>query len=99
MDGYWKSDSLVFTSGGTVNRGWRLTFEKYSKKYNTKEKMGMLVFSDVEIVLLSDSSAWALGKWKLVRASDQPHGIFTLVFRKLPGGWKIVHDHTSKSEE
>ena len=39
MDGYWKSDSLLFTSGGNVRRGWRETFEKYSASYNTREKI------------------------------------------------------------
>ena len=24
----------------------------------------------------------------------QPHGVFTLIFRKFPEGWRIVHDHT-----
>jgi ketosteroid isomerase-like protein len=24
--------------------------------------------------------------------------LFTLVFRKFPEGWKIVHDHTSAAE-
>jgi ketosteroid isomerase-like protein len=28
-----------------------------------------------------------------------PHGLFTLVFRKFPAGWKIVHDHTSAEEQ
>jgi hypothetical protein len=24
-----------------------------------------------------------------------PHGLFTLIFRKFPNGWKIVHDHSA----
>jgi len=95
MEGYWKSDSLIFTSGGVVNRGWQETFEKYSAKYDTKEKMGTLNFSNIEVTLLSSRSAWVLGKWELVRTSDRPHGVFTLVLRKFTDGWKIVHDHTS----
>jgi len=95
MEGYWKSDSLVFTSGGTVNKGWQATFEKYSAKYHTKERMGTLVYSDIEVVLMSEEVAWVLGKWKLVRKSDQPEGVFTLIVRRFPEGWRIVHDHTS----
>ncbi len=45
MQGYWKSDSLIFTSGGKIQRGWDATFAKYKKTYNSKEKMGTLVFS------------------------------------------------------
>lgn len=99
MQGYWQSDSLIFTSGGTVNRGWKATFEKYSTKYDSKEKMGTLIFSDMEISILSENAAWVLGKWQLQRAGDHPHGIFTLVLRKFADGWKIVHDHTSLSTD
>jgi ketosteroid isomerase-like protein len=95
MEGYWRSDSLVFTSGGSVSRGWRATLEKYSAKYDSRQAMGYLRFSDVEVVFLSESSAWVLGNWELVREADHPRGVFTLVLRKFRAGWKIVHDHTS----
>ena len=95
MEGYWKSDSLIFTSGATVQRGWNATLRKYKTSYDTREKMGKLEFSDLEISELSDSSAWVLGHWKLLRAHDAPGGVFSLILRKFSGGWKIVHDHTS----
>jgi ketosteroid isomerase-like protein len=57
--------------------------------------MGTLTFSDLEITLLSSDSALASGRWKLERAKDQPHGRFTLILKRLPEGWRIVHDHTS----
>ena len=28
----------------------------------------------------------------------KPGGLFTLIVRKFPEGWKIVHDHTSAEE-
>ena len=95
MEGYWKSDSLVFTSGGNVTRGWTTTLERYRKAYATRELMGTLSFSDLEISVLDKTTAWVLGKWKLTREKDTPHGIFTLVLRRFPEGWKIIHDHTS----
>ena len=98
MDGYWRSDSLIFTSGGRVTRGWKSTYRNYVRTYDSAERMGKLTFGDIEIVLLSQNSAWVLGKWNLERASDKPHGIFTLIFRRIPGGWKIIHDHTSLAE-
>jgi len=57
--------------------------------------MGTLTFSNLEITSLSNDSAIALGAWKLKRANDEPRGRFTLIFRRFPDGWKIVHDHTS----
>jgi ketosteroid isomerase-like protein len=97
MGGYWHSDSLLFTSGGSARRGWNETFEKYAKKYSSKELMGRLVFADMEVHPLGDSAAWVFGSWSLERAADRPHGLFTLVFRRIDGSWKIVHDHTSSA--
>jgi ketosteroid isomerase-like protein len=33
--------------------------------------------------------------WQDTLDGKTPHGLFTLLFRKFPDGWKIVHDHTS----
>ena len=95
MQGYWKSDSLLFTSGGKIQRGWKATLEKYKKSYGTKAKMGRLKFSQLEINLLSPESAWVFGHWELQRKTDHPQGVFTLILRKFSDGWKIIHDHTS----
>jgi ketosteroid isomerase-like protein len=57
--------------------------------------MGVLRFSDVEINVLSKNAAIVLGSWSLTRDGDNPKGKFTLVFRKVSDGWRIVHDHTS----
>jgi ketosteroid isomerase-like protein len=96
MQGYWNSDSLVFTSGGNIRRGWQATLEKYKKSYSTKAQMGMLKFSRIEVTLLSPSSALVLGHWELQREKDHPGGVFSLILRKFSDGWKVIHDHTSK---
>jgi ketosteroid isomerase-like protein len=98
MDGYWKSDSLLFTSGGNIQRGWNATYEKYKKSYDSKKKMGELIFSELEIKLLSEKSAWIFGFWELKRENDNPKGVFTLILRKFKEGWKIIHDHTSSEK-
>ena len=95
MNGYWHSENIVFVSGDEVTHGWQQVFDRYKKTYSDRTKMGALTFSDLQITPLSDDSAVALGRWSLQRKKDQPHGRFTLIFRKLPEGWKIVHDHTS----
>lgn len=95
MNGYARSASTVFISEDTIRRGWQTVRDRYKKKYSSRAKMGTLTFSDLEVTPLSDDSAVASGRWKLKRANDQPHGRFTLVLRRLPEGWRIVHDHTS----
>ena len=97
MDGYERSEQTVFVSGDNLTRGWQTVLDRYKKNYNTREKMGTLTFSDLEITLPGKESAVVLGRWHLKRASDEPHGRFTLIFRKTKQGWKIIHDHTSSA--
>jgi ketosteroid isomerase-like protein len=95
MRGYWNSDKLVFVGSSGVTRGWQPTLDRYKKSYETREKMGTLAFSDLEIEVLSKDAAVVLGSWSLARATDNPNGKFTLIFRKFKDGWRIIHDHTS----
>jgi len=95
MRGYWNSFETVFVSGDEVVRGWQPVHDRYRAKYSDRAKMGTLRFSDIEIRLISSDAAVVLGHWELERASDKPHGRFTLIFRRMNDGWKIVHDHTS----
>ena len=97
MDGYDRSPDTVFVSGDRINRGWQMVLDRYKKSYDSREKMGVLTFSEVEITMLSKDAAVVLGRWRLKRANDEPHGTFTLLFRKTKTGWKIVHDHTSSA--
>ena len=95
MNGYAQSASTVFVSEDEVRRGWETVRERYRVKYSDRAKMGTLSFSDIEVTMLSPDAAVVLGRWRLKRANDEPHGRFTLIFKRLPEGWRIVHDHTS----
>ena len=95
MAGYWRSEKLTFVSGTNVTRGWQQTLDRYKKGYDTRAKMGTLTFSDLEITVLSKDAAVVLGSWSLAREKDNPHGKFTLIFRKFKEGWRVVMDHTS----
>lgn len=95
MRGYWNSNKLVFASGDSVTRGWQPTLDRYKKSYATKAAMGTLTFSETEVTVLSKDAAVVLGSWSLAREKDNPKGKFTLIFRRVKEGWRIVHDHTS----
>lgn len=95
MQGYRKSEDLVFVSGDSVTKGWQQTTDRYRKNYDTREKMGVLTFSDIEINILGKDSAVVLGRWKVAHPPKDSQGRFTLIFRKFKDGWKIIHDHTS----
>lgn len=97
MEGYWRSPDLTFFSGATVTKGWEPTLERYRQRYQGGGKeMGRLDFQDLEIELLSANSAVVMGRWQLTMSDGKkPHGLFTLILRRMPEGWRIVHDHTS----
>jgi ketosteroid isomerase-like protein len=95
MVGYARSKATEFVSGDKITRGWQTVRDNYRKKYDSREKMGTLKFSEIGITPLSSDAAVVLGRWQLVRPKDKPHGTFTLLFRRTPAGWRIVHDHTS----
>ena len=95
MDGYLRSDSVRFASGGNVTYGWQKTLDRYKKGYPDKAAMGALMFEHVDVKILSETSALVFGTWRLKRSADEPWGLFTLVFNKTMDGWKIMHDHTS----
>jgi len=99
MAGYWKSERTTFAGAKGVFRGWQALLERYHRDYPDRAAMGTLTFSDLEITVLAPSAAFVLGHWHLDRASGPVGGIFSLVVRKFPEGWRIIHDHTSTVED
>ena len=95
MEGYWKSENLVFIGSKGVTYGWEKTLDNYKKSYPDQERMGELVFQILSIEPLSDDFWSVIGKWSLKRKSDNPSGHFTLLFRKFGNEWLIVQDHSS----
>ena len=97
MAGYWSSPELTFFSGASEHKGWQATLDRYRATYaSAGHEMGKLEFSGLRVEMLGSDAAFVRGAWHLTMSDGKtPHGLFTLVFRKFPEGWKIVHDHTS----
>jgi ketosteroid isomerase-like protein len=95
MEGYWKSDSLMFIGKDAPMYGWVTTLNRYKIAYPDRAAMGQLEFDVMQVRVLDDENAFVLGAWRLTRDNDAPGGYFTLWFRKIKGEWKIVCDHTS----
>ncbi|HLW51928.1 MAG TPA: nuclear transport factor 2 family protein [Candidatus Angelobacter sp.] len=100
MQGYWRSTDLTFFSGASITQGWEPTLQRYRQRYKSQGKeMGQLQFQDLSIDVMSRKAAVVTGKFQLTMSDGStPHGLFTLVVKRMPGGWKIVHDHTSAAE-
>lgn len=94
MEGYWKSDSLMFIGKG-VTQGWNATIERYRTGYPSLEAMGKLTFTFHHFKFISDDACLVTGRYTLKRTADEPTGMFSLLLRKLNGRWIIVYDHTS----
>jgi uncharacterized protein (TIGR02246 family) len=96
---YWDSDELTFYSGGTVTKGHKGVAQRYRKNYQSDGKeMGKLTFSGMEVELLGRDAAMARARWQVVTSKEKMGGLFTLVLRRFPEGWKITHDHTSRDD-
>jgi ketosteroid isomerase-like protein len=103
MQSYEDSPDTTFI-GMTLRKGYRPILERYKQNYTTPEQMGKLSFTDLDIRLLPDACgkaelALVTGKFHLERTAKgeakKDDGIFSLVWRKGPMGWKIILDHTS----
>ena len=95
MQGYWKSDSLLFVGQKGHVYSWKSTIERYKKTYPDKATMGQLTFTILQVKVLDATNAFLFGGWKLKRDKDEPGGYYTLWFKKIKCEWKIVCDHTS----
>ena len=99
METYAKSDQTHFASGGSLNLGWQAVFDRYKQKYGDAARMGTTTFSGLEITMLGPEAAMAFGRWHQRGSSGEGTGLFTLILRRFPEGWRIVHDHTSVGEQ
>jgi uncharacterized protein (TIGR02246 family) len=100
MTGYWNSPDLTFFSGGHENRGWQRALDHYRATYTSPgQEMGKLEFANLRVEPLGPDAAFVRGEYHLTMPDGKtPHGLFTLIFRKFPDGWKIIHDHSSSAD-
>jgi len=95
MQGYWKSDSLMFIGKNGVTRGWQATLENYKKGYPDTAAMGKLSFDLITMKSLSPNYFFVVGKWMLKRSIGDLSGHYNLLLRKITGKWVIIADHSS----
>jgi ketosteroid isomerase-like protein len=101
MTGYLNSPKTSYISGCTEVWGYQALRDRYEKRFGSNhESMGKLTFSDLKIFDLGKSHALCIGHWHLERASASPSGgVYSLVLVKTKVGWKVIHDHTSPTDQ
>lgn len=95
MQGYAKTDSIMFIGSKGVTYGWDSTLAHYNRGYPNKAAMGVLSFDLIKVKQLSPNYFLVVGKFTLIRDRDTPGGYFDLLLQKINGKWVIVSDHTS----
>jgi ketosteroid isomerase-like protein len=90
---YWKSDRLTFQSGANRLHGWNALLERYKMNYSGKD-WGELSFTDLEVNVLAPECAYIIGRYRLNIQDALREGLFTIVFKRFPEGWRIIHDQS-----
>jgi ketosteroid isomerase-like protein len=97
-EGYKNSPDTLFINGNQIQRGFSVMLAGYHRDYPTKEAMGQLTFSELEVHPIDEKVATCIGKYRLERSKKNggsAEGIFSMIFEKTENGWKIVVDHTT----
>jgi len=97
MQGYADSAETTFI-GKSIEHGYQMILARYQRNYASREAMGQLEFSELQVRMLGAEHAVVTGRFHLTRTQaggGDAAGVFSLVFEKEPAGWKIILDHTS----
>ncbi|WP_299521123.1 nuclear transport factor 2 family protein [Winogradskyella sp.] len=92
MEGYWKSEDLKFYGSNGLTLGWKNTLKRYKKAYPTKAESGVLNFVINDISRIEGDNYWVMGEYHLKRDIGDADGVFTIIFKKINGEWKIIAD-------
>ncbi len=95
MEGYWKSEGLVFIGKNGPKYGWQTTLDNYKKSYPDAATMGKLTFDLLSFKPIADDAYFVIGKWSLKREVGDVSGHFSLLWQKIDNQWVIVADHSS----
>jgi uncharacterized protein (TIGR02246 family) len=99
MKGYEDSPDTTFV-GQTVQYGYATIRDRYQKLYSSPAAMGKLTFTHLAIRVLDSGYAIATGNFHLERTAGgggNADGIFSLLLKQEPQGWKIILDHSNRT--
>jgi len=96
--GFKNSPDTLFINGSQIQRGYSSMAAGYHRDYPTRDAMGQLTFSELEVHPIDDKVAVCIGRYRLERSKKNggnAEGLFSMIFEKTENGWKIVVDHTT----
>ncbi len=95
---YDDSPQTTFIGREVTRGGVQAILARYRRGYPTREAMGTLTYSELDVRPLAEELAVMTGRFALKRTAaggGDSSGRFTLIWKRTPAGWKIIHDHTS----
>jgi ketosteroid isomerase-like protein len=98
MHGYDDSPKTTFI-GKSVEHGYAMILARYQRNYTSRDAMGQLTFTDLDVRMLGAEHAVVTGRYHLTRSETgggEASGNFSLVFEKKPEGWKITRVLSSR---
>ena len=95
MEGYLKTEHLIFSGASGPIYGWEATRDRYKKSYSSSQLMGMLAFKILDMISLSALVVQLQESFYLTRDIEDTSGFFTLTWLKVKDQWFIISDHTS----
>jgi uncharacterized protein (TIGR02246 family) len=99
MKGYENSPDTTFV-GSTVQYGYATIRDRYDKLYASPTAMGKLAFTHLAIRILDSGYAIATGNFHLERTAaggGNADGIFSLLLKQKSQDWKIILDHSNRT--
>ena len=87
---------MYFITSKGFRAGHRATLEAYQKSYPDRAAMGTLRFNIHRIAPLDSHGELSIvhGDWEIGGSQKANKGPFSLIFKRLPEGWRIITDHT-----
>lgn len=94
----YKNSSEILFMGRTIQHGYAQMLARYKQFYPTRETMGVLSFTQLEVQPIDERVATVTGRYHLERTTGSggnADGFFLLVMERTPQGWKIIRDDTT----
>jgi uncharacterized protein (TIGR02246 family) len=97
-DMYSREAGVTSVGDGQIMRGWDRIREAFDQLVGTEGKFRISIGS-IDVVPMGSTYALALTNYTITLGTGaqetQQRGAMTLVFQKIQGEWKVIHDHTS----
>jgi ketosteroid isomerase-like protein len=95
MNTYWKSPDLLVVVEGEQIIGWAEMLAAYQRGFPNRNEMGAVTLQRVKLQQISPEFFLALSWYTFTKNTKNSYCTDTMIFRKLPEGWKIITSHAS----